>query len=488
MPQAATLLLDGGTHRRRALQGRSSQLRRVRRKARLRPGPVPGPVVFRGVRLGVPICEDIWGAGRGRSLGRDRRGNPADRPMARPIGAARTTSASASPRRGWSRAACRWSISIRSADRTNWCSTAAVLCSMPIGRSRCNCRLSPRRSPKVLCERESGAGAASRRPMRQRSTRRQGRLRRLRARAARLCAEKQFSRRGARHVGRRRFGALRRAGGGRAGADERPLRSCCPIAYTSRESLEDAAAMRRGSRACAMTSCRSPPPSRASRRRWRRCSPGTPRGVTEENIQARARGMILMSVSNKFGPMLVTTGNKSEMSVGYATLYGDMNGGFNPIKDLYKTQVFRLSRIAQPLEAGGRARARWAGDPAKHHLQNRRPPNCAKTRRIRIRCRPMTRSTTCWNVWSKRKCASPTLSCAGTIADTVRKIERLLYLRGIQAPPVGAGRKGDAEEFRPRPALSRSSIASAISGAPAQGPDFSIAPEAQLGTSERFED
>ena len=49
-----------------------------------------------------------------------------------------------------------------------------------------------------------------------------------------------------------------------------------------------------------------------------------------------------MSVSNKFGPMLVTTGNKSEMSVGYATLYGDMNGGFNPIKDLYKTQVFRL--------------------------------------------------------------------------------------------------------------------------------------------------
>ena len=64
--------------------------------------------------------------------------------------------------------------------------------------------------------------------------------------------------------------------------------------------------------------------------------------MTEENIQARARGILLMSVSNKFGPMLVTTGNKSEMSVGYATLYGDMNGGFNPIKDLYKTQVFRL--------------------------------------------------------------------------------------------------------------------------------------------------
>jgi NAD+ synthase len=72
---------------------------------------------------------------------------------------------------------------------------------------------------------------------------------------------------------------------------------------------------------------------------------GRDRDVTEENIQARARGVILMAISNKFGLMVVTTGNKSEMSVGYATLYGDMNGGFNPIKDLYKTQVFRLSRL-----------------------------------------------------------------------------------------------------------------------------------------------
>jgi NAD+ synthase len=72
---------------------------------------------------------------------------------------------------------------------------------------------------------------------------------------------------------------------------------------------------------------------------------GKPRDVTEENIQARARGVILMAISNKFGLMVVTTGNKSEMSVGYATLYGDMNGGFNPVKDLYKTEVFKLSRL-----------------------------------------------------------------------------------------------------------------------------------------------
>jgi NAD+ synthase len=66
--------------------------------------------------------------------------------------------------------------------------------------------------------------------------------------------------------------------------------------------------------------------------------------TTEENMQSRARGTILMAISNAFGAMVLTTGNKSEMSVGYATLYGDMNGGFNPIKDLYKGEVYRLSR------------------------------------------------------------------------------------------------------------------------------------------------
>ncbi|WP_027532195.1 NAD+ synthase [Bradyrhizobium sp. WSM3983] len=70
-----------------------------------------------------------------------------------------------------------------------------------------------------------------------------------------------------------------------------------------------------------------------------------PPDITEENLQARTRGTLLMAISNKTGLMVVTTGNKSEMSVGYATLYGDMNGGFNPIKDIYKTQVFRLASL-----------------------------------------------------------------------------------------------------------------------------------------------
>ncbi|TMJ30186.1 MAG: NAD+ synthase [Alphaproteobacteria bacterium] len=79
---------------------------------------------------------------------------------------------------------------------------------------------------------------------------------------------------------------------------------------------------------------------------------GQARDVTEENLQARVRGTILMALSNKFGLMVVTTGNKSEMSVGYATLYGDMNGGFNPIKDLYKTEVYRLARLRNEWKPG----------------------------------------------------------------------------------------------------------------------------------------
>ena len=71
---------------------------------------------------------------------------------------------------------------------------------------------------------------------------------------------------------------------------------------------------------------------------------GTDPGLAEENIQSRLRMVTLMALSNRFGPMLLTTGNKSEMSVGYATLYGDMAGGYNVLKDAYKTTVFELSR------------------------------------------------------------------------------------------------------------------------------------------------
>jgi NAD+ synthase len=80
---------------------------------------------------------------------------------------------------------------------------------------------------------------------------------------------------------------------------------------------------------------------------------GLPADTTEENIQARARGLALMAVSNKLGHMVLSTGNKSEMSVGYATLYGDMCGGYNVLKDVYKTTVYQLARWRNQEHPGG---------------------------------------------------------------------------------------------------------------------------------------
>jgi NAD+ synthase len=116
-----------------------------------------------------------------------------------------------------------------------------------------------------------------------------------------------------------------------------------PSEYTSRASLDDAEAVANalgvrydyvpisGPRA-AVTETLAP------------LFEGTEEGLTEENIQSRLRGLLLMALSNKFGEMLLTTGNKSEVAVGYATIYGDMSGGYNPIKDMYKTRVFDACR------------------------------------------------------------------------------------------------------------------------------------------------
>jgi NAD+ synthase len=117
-----------------------------------------------------------------------------------------------------------------------------------------------------------------------------------------------------------------------------------PYRFTARESIEDAAAIARAL-GVAYDVVPIEPAVLGLEQALSTAFAGRPRDVTEENLQARARGVVLMALSNKFGLMVVTTGNKSEMSAGYATLYGDMNGGFNPIKDLYKTEVYRLARL-----------------------------------------------------------------------------------------------------------------------------------------------
>ncbi|SIO55276.1 NAD+ synthase [Rhodovulum sp. ES.010] len=116
-----------------------------------------------------------------------------------------------------------------------------------------------------------------------------------------------------------------------------------PSEYTSETSLEDAAAVARAL-GCHLDEVPIADPRAAVAEALAPFFAGTDPGIAEENIQSRLRGLILMALSNKFGEMLLTTGNKSEVAVGYATIYGDMAGGYNPIKDLYKTRVFETCR------------------------------------------------------------------------------------------------------------------------------------------------
>ena len=136
---------------------------------------------------------------------------------------------------------------------------------------------------------------------------------------------------------------------------ERVMGVRLPSAFTSRMSMEEAQSLadRLGIRLLTLPIER---PVTASEEVLAPVFAGRDRDVTEENLQARIRGLLLMALSNKFGYMLLTTGNKSEMSVGYATLYGDMCGGFSVLKDIYKTDVYRLSRwrnTARPALAKG---------------------------------------------------------------------------------------------------------------------------------------
>ncbi|MCB2134348.1 MAG: NAD+ synthase [Rhodobacteraceae bacterium] len=116
-----------------------------------------------------------------------------------------------------------------------------------------------------------------------------------------------------------------------------------PSEYTSAHSLEDAASVA-SALGCRLDNVPISGARASVTESLASLFAGTEPGIAEENIQSRLRGLLLMALSNKFGEMLLTTGNKSEVAVGYATIYGDMAGGYNPIKDLYKMRVFETCR------------------------------------------------------------------------------------------------------------------------------------------------
>src|SRR4249919_602382 len=306
------------------------------------PGPMPGPVSFRGVRLGIPICEDIWGTEVVECLGETGaemlvvpNGSPYWRQkndVRLNIAVARVSEQGlptiyvnqvggqdelvfdgvsfglhADCSLAFQFAAFEETVATTQWVRQNgtWrCENGLQVASVETDRADYTaCALGLRdyvnknRFPGVVLGLSGGIDSA-------------------------LCAAMAVDALGA----------------------DRVRCMMLPYKFTSQESLKDAAACTRalGVRYEILPIAAAVEGFEAA---LAPAFSGLPRDVTEENLQARTRGTILMAISNKFNLMVVTTGNKSEMSVGYATLYGDMNGGFNPVKDLYKTEVFRLSRL-----------------------------------------------------------------------------------------------------------------------------------------------
>ena len=173
---------------------------------------------------------------------------------------------------------------------------------------------------------------------------------------------------------------------------------------------------------------------------------GAPRDVTEENLQARARGVVLMAISNKFGLMVVTTGNKSEMSVGYATLYGDMNGGFNPIKDLYKTEVYRLGRLRNRWKPKGALGP--AGRVIGENVLTRAPSaELRENQTDQDTLPPYDILDQILERMVEREEPLVTIIAAGFERETVMKVERMLYLAEYKRRQAAPGVKVTLKNF-----------------------------------------
>jgi NAD+ synthase len=306
------------------------------------PGPMPGPILFKGVRIGIPICEDIWGAEVVECLS-ETGGEILLVPNGSPYWHGKTEH--------------RLNIAVA---RVVESGLPLVYLNMVGGQDELvfdgasfvinadrsvGAQLSTFRETVALTEwkREAGAWKCVGGPVTQ-----QDENEKTDYGACVLGLKDYVDKNGFKGVVLGLSGGIDSALCAAMAVDalgkERVRCVMLPYKFTSQDSLSDAAKI---AKALGIQYDILPIES-AVLGLEKTVAPvfeGKPRDVTEENIQARARGVILMAISNKFGLMVVTTGNKSEMSVGYATLYGDMNGGFNPIKDLYKTEVFRLSRL-----------------------------------------------------------------------------------------------------------------------------------------------
>jgi NAD+ synthase len=212
---------------------------------------------------------------------------------------------------------------------------------------------------------------------------------------------------------------------------------------------------------------------------------GLPRDITEENLQARTRGTLLMAISNKTGAMVVTTGNKSEMSVGYATLYGDMNGGFNPIKDIYKTEVFRLSSLRNAWKPEGALGP--SGEVIPVNIITRPPTaELRENQTDQDSLPPYEMLDAILERLVEREEPLATIIAAGFDREMVTRIDRLLniaeYKRRQAAPGVKVTQKNFGRDRR-YPITNKFRD----TGKPPQQPDETLASRASRGSAEAFE-
>ncbi|HZI81787.1 MAG TPA: NAD+ synthase [Vicinamibacterales bacterium] len=305
------------------------------------PGPLPAPVDFKGIRLGLPICEDVWFAGTAQHLA----GQGAELLLV-PNGSPFEVEKSQQRLHLVRERVAETGLAIAYVNQVGGQdelvfdggsfvvnTTGALACAMPSWTDAVQLTRWHREGQRYCCE---GAAEWAEEP--------------------RLQAVYHAMMLGLRdYVRKNRFpGVVLGLSGGidsaltaavavdALGASQvKGVR--LPSRFTSAASLDDAEESAR-LLGVALDTLPIEDTVSASERTLESSFGGRPRDIAEENLQARVRGLLLMALSNKFGSMVVTTGNKSEMSVGYATLYGDMCGGYSVLKDIYKTEVFALSR------------------------------------------------------------------------------------------------------------------------------------------------
>jgi len=216
-----------------------------------------------------------------------------------------------------------------------------------------------------------------------------------------------------------------------------------PSRYTSRDSLEDAELCAK-LLGCRLDEVGIEPAVAAFGQMMGPVFEGRKPDITEENIQSRARGLALMAISNKFGHMVLTTGNKSEVSVGYATIYGDMCGGYSVLKDIYKTTVFALSRWRNENRPEGALGPDGAVMPERVITK---PPTAElrENQKDQDSLPPYEELDDILECLVEQEMAFEDVVARGHAPATVRRIEQLLYVaeykRRQAAPGVKIGRK-----------------------------------------------